>query len=296
MSSNKNRERDIDAQRRQVVAGSLAIVGTASTGLLAGCGGGSGNGGPTNVTPLTLIWMAPANGATNAGVDTRITLVFSESVTVGSNAISVTGPSGTVATAMTVSGANVTLTPVNSLSPGQKYTITITSGVKGAAGNAYAGSTASFAATAQTLSLAAGALVSDSYYAYRWSSPPAQPWDVLQYLRRDGFRWLRMWVTTLSYPELRTTSEWSNLLWQDNYWACLEASGSILAAAAALGFRLQAVLFLSDQSAYAGKQPLAAAWAGLTSTELATAVQQSAASTASYYQSLGLDIGVFEIG
>ncbi len=299
MSSNKNHERDIDAKRRQVVAGSLAIVGTASTGLLAGCGGGGGrssSGGRADVTPLTLMWMAPANGATNAGVDTRITLVFSESVTVGSNAISVTGPSGTVATAMTVSGANVTLTPVNSLSPGQKYTITITSGVKGADGNAYAGSTASFAATAQTLSLAAGAMVSDSYYTYRFSTPPVRPWDVLQYLRGNGFRWLRMWVTTLSSPELRTTSDWSTLLWRNEYWACLEASGAILAAAAALGFRLQTVLFLSDQSAHAGQQPLAATWAGLTPTQLAAAVQESAAATASYYRSLGLNIEVFEIG
>jgi arabinogalactan endo-1,4-beta-galactosidase len=298
MTSNKNHEGPtaIDAQRRQVVAGSLAIIGAASTSLLAGCGGDSSGDGGGYVTPLTLMWMAPSNGATNAGVDTRITLVFSESVTVGSNAINVTGPSGAVTTTMTVSGADVTLTPVNPLTPGQKYTVTITSGVKSAANNSYAGSTESFSTTAQALSLAAGALSDASYYAYRWSSAPAQPWNVLQYLRRNGFRWLRMWVTTLSYPELRTTSEWSNLLWQDNYWACLEASGSILAAAAALGFRLQAVLFLSDQSAYAGKQPLAAAWAGLTSTELATAVQQSAASTASYYQSLGLDIEVFEIG
>src|SRR5437667_4408144 len=84
------------------------------------------------------MWMSPANGATNASVDTRITLVLSESVTVGSNAISVTGPSGAVTTTVTVSGANVTLTPVNPLSPGRKYTITITSCVKGAAGNAYA--------------------------------------------------------------------------------------------------------------------------------------------------------------
>ncbi len=299
MSSNKNHERDIDAKRRQVVAGSLAIVGTASTGLLAGCGGGGGgssSGGRADVTPLTLMWMAPANGATNAGVDTRITLVFSESVTVGSNAISVTGPSGTVATAMTVSGANVTLTPVNSLSPGQKYAITVTSGVKDAAGNAYTGSTASFTATAQAVSLAAGAMVSDSYYSYRFSTPPARPWDVLQYLRGNGFRWLRMWVTTLSYPELRTTSDWSALGWKDAYWACLEASGAILAAAAALGFRLQAVLFLSDQAAHAGQQPLAATWAGLTPTQLAAAVQESAAATASYYQSLGLNIEVFEIG
>jgi arabinogalactan endo-1,4-beta-galactosidase len=196
-----------------------------------------------------------------------------------------------------VSGANVTLTSVNPLSPGQKYTITITSGVKGAAGNEYARSTASFSTTAQALNLAAGALVSDSYYAYRWSSPPAQPWDVLQYLRREGFRWLRMWVTTLSYPELRTTSDWSTLPWQNaNYWACLEASGAILAAAAALGFRLQAVLYLSDQPCGAGGQPLAAAWADLTPTQLAVSVQQSAANTASYYQSLGLNIEVFEIG
>ena len=201
----------IDVQRRKVVGGSLAILGTASTGLLAGCGGGSSSGGGGNVTPVTLMWMAPANGATNAGVNSSITLVFSESVTVASNAISVTGPSGAVTTTVTVSGANVTLTPVSPLSPDQKYTITITSGVKGAAGNAYTASTASFTTTAQALTLAAGALVSDSYYAYRWSSAPAQPWDVLQYLRRDGFRWLRMWVTTLSYPELRTTSDWSTL-------------------------------------------------------------------------------------
>ncbi len=205
MTSNKDHEvsTDIDAQRRQVVAGSLAILSTASTGLLAGCGGGSSSGGGGHVTPLTLMWMAPANGATNAGVNSSITLVFSESVTVASNAISVTGPSGAVTTTVTVSGANVTLTPVNPLSPGQKYTITITSGVKGAAGNAYAESTASFTTTAQALSLAAGAMVSDSYYAYRWSSPPAQPWDVLQYLRGNGFRWLRMWVTTLSYPDAK---------------------------------------------------------------------------------------------
>jgi arabinogalactan endo-1,4-beta-galactosidase len=298
MTSNKNHEAPIaiDAQRRQVVAGSLAVLGTASTGFLAGCGGGSSSDGRANVTPLTLVWMAPANGATNASVDARITLVFSESITVGSNAISMTGPSGAVATTLTVSGANVTLTPVNPLSPGQKYTITITSGVKGAAGNAYAGSTVSFVATAQALTIGAGALVSESYYAYRWSSPPTRPWDVLQYLRDNGFRWLRMWVTTLSYPELRTTSDWSELAWRDEYWACLEASGAILAAAAALGFRLKAVLFLSDRSAAAGNQPLAAAWAGLTPTQLAAAVQQSAASTASYYESLGLNIEVFEIG
>jgi arabinogalactan endo-1,4-beta-galactosidase len=295
MSSNKNHAgpTGVDAQRRQVVAGSLAAIGAASASLLAGCGGGGTGAG---VKPLTLVSMSPANGATNASVDTRVTFVFSESVTVGSNAISMTGPSGAVATTLTVSGANVTLTPVNPLSPGQKYTITITSGVKGAAGNAYAGSTVSFVATAQALTLGAGALVSESYYAYRWSNPPARPWDVLQYLRSNGFRWLRMWVTTLSSPELRTTSDWSTLLWRNEYWACLEASGAILAAAAALGFRLKAVLFLSDQAAHAGQQPLAAAWAGLTPTQLAAAVQESAATTASYYESLGLNIEVFEIG
>ncbi len=296
-NGDQHKSTKIDVQRRKVVGGSLAILGTASTGFLAGCGGGSSSGGRAIFTPLALMWMSPANDATHAGVDTRITLVFSESVTVGSNAISVSGPSGVVATAVTVSGANVTLTPANPLSPGQRYTITISSGVKSVGSNAYAGSTASFITTAQALSLAAGAMVSDSYYAYRWSSPPAHPWDVLQYLRRNGFRWLRMWVTTLSYPELRTSSDWSTLPWQDaNYWACLEASGAILAAAAALGFRLHAVLFLTDQAAHAGQQPLAAAWAGLTPTQLAAAVQQSAADTASYYHSLGLNIEVFEIG
>src|SRR5262245_60428314 len=235
---------EVDEQRRQVIAGSLAVIGTASTGLLTGCGS---SGGGASVTPppspLTLLSIAPANGATNVSVDSSFTLVFSDSVTVGSKAISLTGSSGAVATTMTVSGANVTLTPVDPLSPGQKYTMTITSGVKGTGGNAYAGSTAFFTTTARVGSLLAGALVSDSYYPYRWSNPPT-PWAVLEHLSGNGFRWLRMWVTTLSYPELRTTSDWSRLPWKDRYWACLEVSGAILAEAAALGFRLKAVLFL----------------------------------------------------
>src|SRR5262245_33752037 len=266
MTCNKSPDEstDIDAQRRQVVAGSLAILGTASTGLLAGCAGGSSNDRHHHVTPLELLWISPSNDATNASVDTRVTLVFSEPVTVGSSAITMTGPSGAVATTLAVSGANVTLIPLNPLSPGQKYTLTITSGVKSAGGNAYGGSTASFTATAQAVSLGAGAMVCDSYYPYRWSDPPRRPWGVLPHLRRDGFRWLRMWVTTLSAPELRTTDDWSALGWRDEYWSCLEVSGAILAEAAALGFRLQAVLFLTDQAAHAGQQPLAAAWAGLT--------------------------------
>jgi hypothetical protein len=34
---------EIDIQRRNVISGSLTLLGTASTGLLTGCGGGGGD-------------------------------------------------------------------------------------------------------------------------------------------------------------------------------------------------------------------------------------------------------------
>jgi arabinogalactan endo-1,4-beta-galactosidase/methionine-rich copper-binding protein CopC len=398
--SDKNEHGDsnpeIDIQRRNVISGSLTLLGTASAGLLTGCGGGGGssatggssgassielvssqpaNGatgvsnttsvtltfssavtvgtgaititGPNGVvsttmttsgavvtlvpgsslspgdkysvaltagitdaaggnfagttlsfstTPLALVSSTPANGASGVSAATSIALTFSEAVTVGAGAITVTGPNGVVATTMVANGATVTNYPLNALTPGQAYTVAVSSGVTDTAGNPFLGTSIPFTVSAQAISLAAGALVSDSYNNYRWTPAPAPPWTVLQDLYSNGFRWLRMWVTTLSFPELRTTADWSTLPWQNSYWSCLEVSGAILAAAAAQGFSLHAVLFLSDQSASAGGQPLAAAWAGLTPTELAAAVQQSATTTAAYYQSLGLNIEVFELG
>jgi arabinogalactan endo-1,4-beta-galactosidase len=249
-----------------------------------------------STTPLALVSSTPASGASGVSAGTSIALTFSETVTVGDGAITVTGPGGAVATTMVTNGATVTVFPLNALTPGQAYTVAISSGVTDTAANAFLGTSIPFTVSAQAISLAAGALVSDSYNNYRWTPAPAPPWTVLQDLYDNGFRWLRMWVTTLSFPVLRTTADWSTLPFQNSYWSCLEVSGAILSAAAAQGFSLHAVLFLSDQSAAAGNQPLAAAWAGLTPTALAAAVEQSAAATAAYYQSLGLNIEVFEIG
>jgi arabinogalactan endo-1,4-beta-galactosidase/methionine-rich copper-binding protein CopC len=390
MTGHDDEKKQVDVQRRQLVAGSLAIVSTASAGLLSGCGGG-GSGpsapaielvssqpannatgvsnaasvaltfsssvavgagaititGPSGVvstkmttsgavvtlvpasslspggkytvsvttgitdaaggsfagstfsfstTPLALVSSTPTSGASGVGAAASIVLTFSETVTVGNGAITVTGPSGAAATTMVSNGATVTVYPLNALTSGQSYTVAVDSGVTDAAGNAFAGASIPFTVSTEAISLTAGALVSDSYNNYRWTPSPAPPWTVLSDLYNNGFRWLRMWVTTLSFPALRTTADWSTLPFQNSYWSCLEVSGAILSAAAAQGFSLHAVLFLSDQSASAGAQPLAAAWVGLTPAQLAVAVQQSATTTAAYYQSLGLNIDVFEIG
>ena len=395
-----DKETRVNAQRRQLVSGSLVIVGTASAGLLTGCGGGGGgsegssntpttesapaielqstqpaNGatgvsnstsitltfsspvsvgtgaitmtGPSGpistevttsgavvtlvpasalspgvkytvsvstgiadaaggtfagssfsftTTPLTLMSSTPASGATGIAAGASVSLAFSEAVTVGDGAITVSGPSGVVATALVSNGAKVTIYPLNALSPGQTYTVSISSGVTDAAGNAFLGTSIPFTVSSQATSLVAGALVSDSYNEYRWTPSPASPWTVPSDLYNNGFRWMRAQVTTLSFPELRTTADWSTLPWQNSYWSCLEVSGGILSAAAAQGFNLHVIMFLSDQAANAGGQPLAAAWAGLTPAQLAVAVQESATATAAYYQSLGLNIDVFEIG
>jgi arabinogalactan endo-1,4-beta-galactosidase len=142
-----------------------------------------------------------------------------------------------------------------------------------------------------------GALVSDSFNAWRWGTPgPGNTWNVLDQLKENGVEWLRMWNTTRSFPELRTNSNWFQLGWKDGYWSCLEVAGEILRLGAEKGFRLQALLFVNDQSAAAGGQPMPAAWAGLSESALRDAIRASSAATAAYYKSLGLNIEVFEIG
>src|SRR5580658_6174223 len=117
---------EIDIQRRSLISGSLTLLGTASAGLLTGCGGssGGGSGGGSAAAPsIELVSSQPANGATAVSNATSVTLTFSAAVTVGAGAITITGPSGAVSTTMTTNGAVVTLVPANPLSPGDKYSV-----------------------------------------------------------------------------------------------------------------------------------------------------------------------------
>jgi arabinogalactan endo-1,4-beta-galactosidase len=167
----------------------------------------------------------------------------------------------------------------------------------GAAGVSGASRLNSAARTPLSAAPPLGALVSDSFNAWRWGVPgPTNTWNVLDQLKENGVEWLRMWNTTRSFPELRTNSNWFQLGWKDGYWSCLEVAGEILRLGAEKGFRLQAVLFVNDRSAAAGNQPMPAAWAGLSESALRDAIRASCAATAAYYKSLNLNIEVFEIG
>lgn len=148
-----------------------------------------------------------------------------------------------------------------------------------------------------TQALPLGALVNDSYNGYRWAPPSANnTWNVLQQLHDNGVEWCRAWSTIQSFPELRANPNWWQYGWKNEYWACQEVAAGILSAAAQLGMRLQAVLFLSDQPGDAGKYLLPAAWKGMTQAQVNEQIRLTSAATASYFKSLGLNIEVFELG
>lgn len=144
--------------------------------------------------------------------------------------------------------------------------------------------------------MALGAMLTDTYLRYRFSQPNTKPWDVAPTLAGNGFGWVRVGVTTLSFPELRARSDWYNLSFQNGYWSSLEVAGATLQNAAAQGMRLHAMLYFSDQPANASQQLRPAAWAGLSETAVAVKVEEHARTVAAYYKSLGLAIEVFEIG
>lgn len=141
-----------------------------------------------------------------------------------------------------------------------------------------------------------GGIMMDSYLRRRWAPPGTNEFNALPSLYENGFRWIRVAVTTKSFPELRATKEWSTVPFRGEFWSSLEVSGALLRDAADNGLRLQAMLFLSDGPADAGRQARPAAWEGLSDTEVITRVERHGAEVAGYYKSLGLAIEVFEIG
>lgn len=289
----------IDVYRRKAIRDGIILAGAAFTGILSSCGGGGGGDDESceNDASPGLIEISPADGSVEVHTNATISLRFTEAVNVPTGAITLTGPSGPVTTVQQVASNNVNVTPFNSLTPEQDYKLELSPRITDCSGAGFAGASVDFRTITAAQSLEAGALASDTYLRYRWSSPSAQyNWNVLSHLYSNGVRWLRMWTTTLSSPELRNTENWYTLSFKNEYWSCLEVSGALLKAAARQGFRLHAVLFLSDQAAHAGIQLRPAAWSGLNQADLLLAIENNAQVTASYYQSLGLNIEVFEIG
>jgi arabinogalactan endo-1,4-beta-galactosidase len=122
--------------------------------------------------------------------------------------------------------------------------------------------------------------------------------DPLQTMKENGFEWVKVALTTVSSADLRTTpsDRWSALPWRNEYWSSLEYDAEILRQAAAKGLRLNVVLYLSDDSAHAGKQPLAADWKGLSIEALEAKIEEYCYATAVYFAERGLNIEIWDIG
>lgn len=291
----------VDLQRRNLVKAALALVGTVSLGPLTSCGGGGGDGGaqpPTDTTPPSITDVSPANGTTSVTRDFAPEVTFSEQIAATADAVTLTGPRGLASASLTVSGTKIRVTPERRLGFGERYTLKVTSSVKDLAGNPYPGSSTEFSTIPRNTALSLGAMIIDSYVRRRWSSPGTTTWNSLPNLFDSGFEWMRVWVTTQTFPELRANppDQWYKFPWRNEYWSCLEVSGALLREAADIGFRQQAVLFLSHMTAHAGQQFRPPEWAGLSEDAVAAKIEEHAKNVASYYKSLGLSIEVFEIG
>lgn len=136
----------------------VLLVAGAIIALLNGCGTGGGGtngttgnqGGTTDTTRPTVSQTSPANGATGVAINSAVSLTFSEAVdpsSVTSSTFQVAGVSGTVS----LNGTTATFTPSSNLSNNTTYNVTLTTGIKDAAGNTMAANyTCSFTTGAQT--------------------------------------------------------------------------------------------------------------------------------------------------
>jgi methionine-rich copper-binding protein CopC len=112
----------------------------------------------TDVTPPTIVSRTPTNGATGVAVNSNVTITFSEpmdATTINGTTISIKPTAGGANLAATVTCNSpctvATLDPTADLSNNTNYTVTVTTGVKDAAGNALAAqSTSTFTTIADT--------------------------------------------------------------------------------------------------------------------------------------------------
>jgi hypothetical protein len=199
----------VNMPRRKLLAlGAVALGLTACGGGGGGDGGGGGSGGGDDPAPsasLSLTSSTPSDGAVDVVRDAPVQLQFSESV-IGSGIATLQGPRGEVAVEATVDGNEVTLLPQRRLGFGEHYTVRISSAARGVGGGSFSGTNPSFTTVERNASMALGAHVIDSYVRRRFADPATEPFDPLPVLYDSGMEWLRVAVTTWSFPELRATS------------------------------------------------------------------------------------------
>lgn len=142
-----------------------------------------------------------------------------------------------------------------------------------------------------------GGVVND-YLAHSTWGNQWQGVNPLDPLKENGFKWVRVGVTTVSSSYLRDTAvaQWPTLPWRDEYWSSREFSAEILRQAQTRGYRLNVFLFLSNTAAHAGQQNAPPEWAGLSVADTAQRVDQHSFETAQYYMSRGLNVEIYDIG
>jgi len=150
--------------------------------------------------------------------------------------------------------------------------------------------------TTRTL-LGVGGTAVDWFAQQTWNSKA--PWnkiDPIPFLKENGFDWLRVGVTTLSFPELENATVSSHPPWQDGFWSSREYALNVMKAGAKVGMHLDLFFFLSDHATMAGQQKAAAGWGNYSLEQTAAALRQHTYDTTAYYRKKGLKIELYEVG
>lgn len=270
----------------------VALVVVLVLASLAGCGGTAPDATPPGIESTT-----PAANATNVVVDQTVSILFSEKVNVDTLSAKLYRGVDEIPAIITKGIDSVQISPERPMDFDSSYKLVIGKGLADLSGNIMPQDyTLDFSTGTPNTSFIKGGVISDSFIRKTWGDSSFWP---LQQLHDAGMNLVRVGVTTQSYSELSTAapSTWSSIPYQAGFWSCREVAGEILKEAGAMGYKLDAFLFLSDEAANAAQQYLPEAWSGLSVSEIESRVRQSAADTADYFKNaLGLNIDVYEIG
>src|ERR1700756_4119470 len=120
----------------------------------------------------------------------------------------------------------------------------------------------------------------------------------IEQLHAQGMAMGRGCMTTISDPTLASTPpwQWHTLVWQQSFWSSLEMMTQLFKDSMAAGTRINACYYLSDGPANAGLQNAPAAWANLSVSDTATAVQQYTNDTTSHLLAHGIKVDYYDIG
>ena len=140
----------------------------------------------------------------------------------------------------------------------------------------------------------AGQYPADQIWGPYWTEN--HPLEVMQ---ANGFKWLRVGVTTDRDPVLGNTptERWHSLGWEQIIPSSVEYTRLILEEGARYGYRLNLFFFLSNtEEAHAGRQDAPPEWKDLSLEETAILLEDYTYQTTLYFQQAGLDIEIYDIG